>query len=194
MGFDHLSWVQWIEQLGPGGGVVFFCGGVLLISICIPKTLLSLAAGALYGTSYGFLMMLAVSVTAAALNYSFARWLVYDTALLWTSRHPKGESLRQVAASSRFMPLLLLRLSPVPTMLVSYGCGSLAVPMRPYLLASALAVVGQILWIRTGQVASDLAGSEAISVAGGLTLVVQIAASMGLAVYLARAARLRGFQ
>lgn len=193
MGFDHQTWVQWVEQIGPGGGVVFFCGGVLLISICIPKTLLSLAAGALYGTSYGFLMMLAVSVTAAALNYSFARWLVYDTALLWTSKHPKGESLRQLAASSGFLPLLLLRLSPVPTMLVSYGCGSLAVPVRPYLLASALAVLGQILWIRTGHMASDLAGSEAKSFAGGLTLVIQLAAAIGLAAYLARIAHSKGF-
>ncbi len=166
----HNEVIAWIEQAGTEQAgtwlpVAFVCIGICLISLFVPKSVLSFAAGALFGTLQGTTLMVAVATIAAVINYIVARWLLHDFVIRWAHRSEKVEAVRRIAKKGGFKAHLLLRLTPVPTMLVSYGCGAFAARTTPFTLAAAVAVAGQVLWVHSGHLAKNLADPKTSGIA-----------------------------
>lgn len=171
-GFDRGHVQNWLDQAGPWVPVAFLFGGIASMSLLVPKTVVSVAAGALFGTTLGCLLMLIIAVAAAALNYAIGRrWLhaslshasatgVPQTAAMWLQTPAMWlRAVQGVAAEAGFRFHFLVRLTPIPTTLISYAMGASGSRVRPFLLAAAVAVIPQSLWVHGGT-AATLAGDS----------------------------------
>ncbi|MFK8113434.1 MAG: TVP38/TMEM64 family protein [Rubripirellula sp.] len=162
-GFDPRELQEWFQDLGPWAPVLFAVLGIAAMTVLIPKTLVSITAGALFGTGVGSALMLLVAIMAAALNYSIGRWWLHDSITRRLSR-PQSEATTDsftwlqavagVAADAGFQFHLLIRLLPIPTTLISYTMGATGSKKRPFFLAAAVAVIPQMLWVHGGTAAS----------------------------------------
>lgn len=181
---------SWLGATGAYAPLVFVASGVMLITGFVPKTIVSVAAGALFGTATGSLLMVIVAVGAAALNYWLARLLVRDHWAQWAAGRPHWEAVRRVTEQGGFRLHLLLRFSPIPTMVIGYACGAAGARLVPFLLAAGAAVAGQVLWIYSGAMANQMIAQQAASGEAALaqwtSLIVAVGASVALAVVLRR--------
>ena len=150
---------------GTGAWAPFLFGlvGVIAMSIMVPKTWISVAAGALLGTTVGCFTMLLAAMAAASLNYFIG--------LLWVHRTggptptetlivPGEEvSLRStiilLAREAGFGIHLLIRLAPLPTCIVSYSMGAASARFLPYLIAAGAAVIPQCFYIHAAAIATS---------------------------------------
>lgn len=154
-GLDFRDLQSWLRDTGHWAPLAFVLAGVLSMTVMVPKTIVSLSAGALFGTALGSLLMLIIAVSAAALNYSIARWWLYDSISrkLCKTQHNGAvwiRAIRELAADAGFRFHFLVRLTPIPTTLISYMMGASGSTMRPFLLAAAVAVIPQMLWVHGG--------------------------------------------
>ena len=65
-----------------------------------------------------------------------------------------SHSLRAIIADAGWGLHLLVRLSPVPTMLISYAMGAMKARFVPYMIAAVLAGIPQVAWVYSGAGAS----------------------------------------
>lgn len=179
------------DQAGVYAPLVFVAAGASLIAAFVPKTAVSISAGALFGTGLGSLLMIFVATIAAAVSYSLARWLARDRVAAWSVGRPPWEAVRRVAGEGGFRLQLMLRLAPVPTMLISYACGAAGARLAPFLSAAAVAVLSQVPWVHSGALAGTALASDGVAGGGAtwLSLGITVAASLGLAIYLKRYAQ-----
>ncbi|WP_165440510.1 TVP38/TMEM64 family protein [Rubripirellula amarantea] len=188
-GFELRNIHDWVDSFGATAPIVFVAVGVILMSLFVPKTVMSITAGAMFGTGWGSGLMLVTALLAAALNYMIGRLWVSGSSATDENQSksvPAGDiisTMRQMAADANFAGHLLLRLSPVPTMIISYTMGACHAKIVPYIVAAAVAMIPQILWVHSGT-ASHLIGdadaspekwtSIALAVVGGLLVSVLI--------------------
>ena len=195
-GFDFSSIQHRIEQAGPLAPIAFVLTSILLMSVLLPKTAISLAAGALFGTLVGSGMMLIIAVTAAVLNYSIGRWWLHDFILqrlesasrdVPASQTKLLRTMRDLASEAGFGFHLLVRLAPIPTMLISYLMGAGGAKLRPFVAAAAVAVIPQTLWVHGGSAASLIHDPNA-SPAAWLSVGVSVSAAVVLSFIVPRVA------
>lgn len=187
---DLQDWLRWA---GPWAPAAFIFAGVALMSILVPKTVVSIAAGALFGTSLGVALMLIVAVAAALLNYAIGRWWLHgaiDQKLCAAAQRDDAEwvrAVRDTARDAEFGFHFLMRLSPLPTTLISYAMGASGSRLQPFLLAAAVAVIPQSLWVHSGTAASMLTGQNA-SALQWASIVVACTAAVAISIVVPRVA------
>jgi uncharacterized membrane protein YdjX (TVP38/TMEM64 family) len=152
------EFAMWVNGLGVWGPVVFIIGYALAAVAFVPGSLLTLAAGAIFGLGKGV-----VYVFIAAVLGSSAAFLV--------SRHLARAAIeRKLAGNARFAAIdravsaqgrkivFLLRLSPVfPFNLLNYALGLTNVRFVDYLVASVGMLPGTLLYVYYGKLAGDVA-------------------------------------
>jgi uncharacterized membrane protein YdjX (TVP38/TMEM64 family) len=196
LGFDFSSIQNRIQQAGPLAPIAFVLVSIVLMSVLLPKTAVSLAAGALFGTFLGSGMMLVIAVTAALLNYSIGRWWLHDSILRRLDALPPGtatgktkllRTMRDLASEAGFGFHLLVRLAPVPTMMISYMMGAGGAKIGPFIAAAAVAVIPQALWVHGGSAAS-LVNDPNASPLAWMTVAISVLAGVLLSVIVPRVA------
>jgi uncharacterized membrane protein YdjX (TVP38/TMEM64 family) len=187
LGLDVRDLQVWLGQAGPWAPIAFVVAGVISMTVLVPKTVVSITAGALFGTSVGSLAMLVIAVSAAALNYSIARWWLFDSISRKLSEtQQRGgaawmRAVRDLAADAGFRFHLLVRLAPIPTTLISYIMGASGSKMRPFLCAAAVAVIPQMLWVQGGTVATMI-NDPSVSLLRWVSVIVSVLAAIAIAV------------
>ncbi len=163
--------------------LVFTLISILMISTVTPKTAISVSAGAMYGTLWGTLLILVIATTAAWINYWVGRRLLCKR----TSEDPVNDhdswhtALREMAADANIGVHLLVRLSPIPTMVIGYSMGAFQAKPKPYLAAAMLAVFPQAVWVHSGSSAILLGTPYESNLAWLSTLVsIGVAATMSI--------------
>tara|TARA_R110002049_G_scaffold50370_1_gene142942 strand:- start:31984 stop:32613 length:630 start_codon:yes stop_codon:yes gene_type:complete len=182
-----------VEQLGTLAPVGFVLISILMMSVLLPKTVVSLAAGALFGTAFGSALMLVIAVAAAVLNYSIGRWWLHESVLARIQAaddlNPKSRKLlstaHDLARDAGFGFHLLIRLAPVPTMVISYMMGAGGAKLRPFVSAAAVAVIPQTLWVHSGSVTSLIHDQNA-TVAQWTGIALSLVAAIGISVLVPR--------
>lgn len=146
----------WIAALGVWGPLAYM--GVYAVgTLFVAGAALTLVGGALFGPVWGVLYVLVGSVSGATLAFLVARYLAAD----WVERHTHGV-LRQVkegveAEGWRFVAFT--RLVPLfPFILLNYALGLARIPLRTYVVTSALFMLPGI----AGYVYLGYAGREAL--------------------------------
>lgn len=185
----------WVDGLGRWGPVVFIAGYALATVAFVPGSLLTLAAGAIFGLVEGTLVVLAAATLGASLAFLAARYLA------------RGMVERRLAGNQRFAAIdraigvqgrkivFLLRLSPLfPFNLLNYALGLTRVRFPDYLVASVGMVPGTLLYVYYGKVAGDvarLAGGGAVHRDAGYYVMVGLglAATLAVTTVVARLAR-----
>lgn len=186
---------SWVEGLGALGPVVFMVGYALAVVAFIPGSLLTLAAGAIFGLVEG-----TVYVFVAAVLGSVAAFLI--------ARHGARAAIeRRIEGDERFSAIdravgregrkivVLLRLSPVfPFNLLNYALGLTQVKLSDYVVASLGMLPGTLLYVYSGKLAGDVAalagGVETQRGAAGWTMLgVGFVATLLVTIYVTRVAR-----
>jgi uncharacterized membrane protein YdjX (TVP38/TMEM64 family) len=186
---------EWVDGLGPRGPIVFILGYAIAVVAFIPGSLLTLAAGAIFGLAEGTLYVILAATLGATLAFLIAR----HGARAAIERRIQGDERfaaidRAVGAEGRKI-VFLLRLSPVfPFNLLNYALGLTRVRLLDYFVASIGMLPGTLLYVYTGKVAGEVA-----AVAGGraggkgvgdlLVLVLGLAATAAVTVFVTRIAR-----
>ncbi|MCA9137144.1 MAG: VTT domain-containing protein [Planctomycetales bacterium] len=190
--FGDLS--GWLQSTGKWAPLLFIAAGVLAMSMMTPKTMVSLAAGAMFGTQVGCPTMLVTAVAAAVVNYQIGRhWIGSGRAFSESldrpseSHQPEPQpttlpaALATMARDAGFGFHLLVRLSPIPTTLISYSMGAVQARLTPYTAAAAVAVLPQLLYVHAASLAMDMDQSQRYRwISSVLSLAVAVIVSITL--------------
>ena len=154
----------WVRDLGPWAPVVFIAGYIVAAVVGIPGSLLTLAAGAIFGLWSGVLFVFVGATLGSSAAFLVSRYLARRIVERRVAGNARFQSIdRAIAADGRKI-VFLLRLSPVfPFTLLNYALGLSRVRFADYLVASVGMLPGTVLYVYYGKLAGDVA-----AIAGGV--------------------------
>ena len=157
-----------VANAGPLGPVVFVLAYVTATVLLVPASLLTVAAGALFGPALGTAVVSLASTTGAACAFLVGRYLARPTVQARISRNPRFAAVDGAVAHQGARIVLLLRLSPLfPFNLLNYGLSLTAIEFWPYVGASWVGMLpGTVAYVALGGAAK--AAAETAS-GGGLS-------------------------
>ena len=182
---DANRWISWLVFIG------MYIGATVLM---IPGSLLTLAAGFLFGLGYGFVMVSFASVTGASLAFLIGRFFARDWVAERLQGMPRFAALDAAVGERGGLIVFLTRLSPVfPFNLLNYAFGLTAVHFWTYVGLSWIGMMpATLLYVYLGSIASDLtsllAGEVAESPLGNWPLYVGLLATFVLTLVVSRIA------
>jgi uncharacterized membrane protein YdjX (TVP38/TMEM64 family) len=185
----------WVERLGVWGPVAFVAGYALATVAFVPGSLLTLAAGAIFGLVRGTALVFVAATLGASAAFLLSRYLARG----WVERRLAGNKRfaaidRAVGAEGRRI-VFLLRLSPVfPFNLLNYALGLTRVRFADYLVASIGMLPGTVLYVYSGTLVGDVARLAAGApvqrgAAHWVVLVIGLLATLVVTTLVARTAR-----
>ena len=189
------QFTRWVRELGPLGPVVFVVGYIVAAVAGIPGSLLTLAAGAIFGLWWGVLYVFVGATLGSCAAFLVSRYVARAMVERRVANNERFQSIdRAIAADGRKI-VFLLRLSPVfPFTLLNYALGLSRVRFWDYAIASVGMIPGTILYVYYGKLAGDVA-----AVAGGVApargagyytvLALGLGATIAVTALITRAAR-----
>jgi len=141
----------------------------------VPKNLLAVIAGALFGLSTGIALSWGASVLSAIVTFYLGRRLGGDTVEELSGR--RVEVVRGILREQGTLSVLVARLTPLlPFTVVNYAAG--VSPVRPgaYLLGTVVGVVpGTVAYVAVGASAGADTTTIALAVGAGALVLVATA-------------------
>jgi uncharacterized membrane protein YdjX (TVP38/TMEM64 family) len=205
MALQRLPMEQWvqamrtvIEDLGVWGPVAFGAIYIAATVLMLPGSILTLAAGALFGPIAGTITVSVASVSGAACAFLIARYVARARVERRLETHPKFEAIDRAIGQQGWRIVGMLRLSPaIPFNLSNYLYGVTSIRFWPYVLTSWIAMApGTFMYVYLGYLAAagvESAVSEAATPSTELarwTLrIVGLIATVGVTIYVTRLAR-----
>jgi uncharacterized membrane protein YdjX (TVP38/TMEM64 family) len=153
------SSLEWIQDLGPLGSVVFVVVYILATIFFLPGSILTLGAGFVYGLIKGFVIVSIASTLGATGAFLVGRYLARE----WVARKVEGNTrfraIDEAVGEAGWRIVGLTRLSPVfPFNMLNYAYGLTKVSLRDYFLASWIGMMpGTVMYVYFGTVAGSLA-------------------------------------
>ncbi|GIL68062.1 hypothetical protein Vafri_21378 [Volvox africanus] len=147
--------------LGPAVFVVLYVAATVLL---LPASVLTLAAGALFGPVAGTALVSLASTTGAIAAFLVSRYFARPWVERQISGNPRFKAVLSGVAARGAYVVLLLRLSPlVPFNLLNYALGLTTVPLLPYVVSSWVGMLpGTFAYVYLGG-----AGKAAVTAAAG---------------------------
>ncbi|MGH2669142.1 MAG: TVP38/TMEM64 family protein, partial [bacterium] len=184
-----------VEGLGAWGPLAFIAGYAAATVAFAPGSILTLAAGALFGLGRGVCYALAGATLGASGAFLLARYLARSAVERRFLGNARFAAIDRAIAGQGRKIVLLLRLSPVfPFNLLNYALGLTRVRFADYLLASAGMIPGTLLYVYYGVLLGDvaaLAGGAAVrrDAAYYVVLALGLAATAAVTAVVTRSAR-----
>lgn len=140
----------WAAEQGWVGALAFLLGYAALTLTPVPKNLLGIVAGLVWGFGIALLLVYVGALIGAAASFAIGRWLGREAV-----EHLTGASvarLDEALARRGFLAVLGMRLVPIiPFTLINYGSGLTAVRTRDYALGTALGILpGSAAYVALG--------------------------------------------
>jgi uncharacterized membrane protein YdjX (TVP38/TMEM64 family) len=186
---------QWVEDFGVWAPIVYGLIYTLAVVLLIPGSVLTLAAGAIFGLVLGTITASVASTTGGALAFLISRYVARRQILAKLEQYPKFGAIDTAISESGWQIVAMLRLSPaVPFNLQNYLYGLTGIRFWTCVMTSWLAMLpGTVLYVYLGQVGragiEAAAGERSRSPAEWVLLAVGLAATIGVTVYVTRLAR-----
>ena len=185
---------QWVDGLGFWGPAVFVLGYAAATLAFVPGSLLTMAAGAIFGLAKGTLLTFLGATVGATFSFLVARYLARSAIERRLADLPRFRAIDKAVARQGLKIIFLVRLSPFfPYNLLNYGLGLTRVKLRDYVLACCGMIPGTFLYVYYGKALGSLA-----AVAGGaapergtgdwVLLGVGLAATVAVTAFVARIA------
>lgn len=147
---------RWVEGLGWIAPLVFFGAFVVLTTLFVPKTLMSIAGGTIFGLGWGYLYVIISSVIGSVVIFFIARKLLRKPLQRKLAGHPKLRVVEQAASESGFKLAVLLRMTPFNYTVLSYMLGASEIRFGSYLLAMIGILPGTFMTVYFGFVAQHV--------------------------------------
>lgn len=175
------SLLRWVPTLGPWGPLAFIAGYVLATVAFVPGSVLTLAAGAIFGFAPGVVYVFCAATLGAYAAFGLARTVARGAIERRLSGNVRFAAIdRAIAAEGRKIAFLV-RLSPVfPFSLLNYALGLTRVRFVDYAVGCLGMLPGTVLYVYLGSLAGDVAGRGA----GGQSQLEWIWKAVGLVVTL----------
>jgi uncharacterized membrane protein YdjX (TVP38/TMEM64 family) len=149
-----------VAGLGRWGPVAFVAGFVLAAVAFVPGSLLTLAAGAIFGLARGVLYVFVGATLGATAAFLVARYLVRSRVERRVRADRRFAAIDDAVARDGRRIVFLLRLSPVlPFNLLNYALGVTRVRLADFVLGCAGMLPGTVLYVYYGKLAGDVAGA-----------------------------------
>lgn len=149
---------QWVEGLGVWGPVVFILGYAAAAVAFVPGSLLTLAAGAIFGLVKGTIYTLIGATLGASAAFLVARYVARGAIERRIAGNARFAAIDRAVGREGFKIVALLRLSPIfPFNLLNYSLGLTKVGFWPYVAASIAMLPGTLLYVYYGKAAGSLA-------------------------------------
>jgi uncharacterized membrane protein YdjX (TVP38/TMEM64 family) len=189
------QFVAWVNGMGPWAPVVFIAAYVVACIAFIPGSLLTLAAGAIFGVAKGVAIVFVGASLGASAAFLLARYIARGAVERRLAGNAKLAAIDRAIGREGRKIVALLRLSPIfPFNLLNYALGLTQVRFTDYLLAMAGLLPGTILYVYSGKLAADLAALAAgatppRSAGYYVVLGLGLCATIAVTVVITRAAR-----
>lgn len=156
---------QWAADVGAAGALLFVVGYAGLTLTPVPKNVLTVAAGLVWGFWPALLMVYVGALLGAGASFVIGRFLGREAVERWTGA--RIARLDAALAHRGFLAVLGARLVPViPFTLINYGAGLTAVRRRDYALGTALGIIpGSAAYVALGAFGLELGPPFWIAVA-----------------------------
>lgn len=196
MAGDHVrAFAEWVDGLGFWGPAVFALGYVAAVVAFVPASLLTLAAGAIFGIGEGVAIVFASATLGSSLAFLISRYFARAAVERRLEGNERFAAIdRAVGAQGRRI-VFLLRLSPVfPFNLLNYALGLTRVRFADYVVASLGMLPGTLLYVYSGKVGADVAAAAGGAETGRdvgqtILLVVGLVATVAVTLTITRIAR-----
>ena len=132
---DVQSWKRYLDQFGWLAHLAFVAGSIAAIAVGVPRLILALVAGTLFGFVEGFAVAMASSMVGSYATFVAARGGSSDRL---RERIHANESLRRLLAHPTVLHIFFVRQLPVPGMVPNVMLGLLKAPHRNFLLGTFL--------------------------------------------------------
>ena len=186
---------EWVDGLGVWGPIVFIGGYAIATVAFIPGSLLTLAAGAIFGLLWGTVYVFFGASLGATAAFLVSRYIARGWVESKTVGNPRFQAIDRAVGGQGLKIVALLRLSPVfPFNLLNYALGLTRVRLRDYALACFGMLPGTFLYVYYGKALGSLA-----ALAGGaeierdlgywLVLGLGLAATLVVTIVVTRTAR-----
>ena len=181
----------WTDGLGAIGPVALGVIYVVAALLFVPGSLLTLAAGAIYGLVLGTVIVSIAATTSAALAFLIARYAARDRVRRLVAQSPRLAAVDRAIGAEGWKIVALLRLSPaVPFNLQNYLYGVTAVRFWPAVGASWLAMLpGTFMFVYLGSIGRTAAAGAATTPIEWALRAIGLVATVAVTVYVARLAR-----
>ena len=154
-----LEVVQWAQSAGPEGVAAFAVLYVVATVFMLPASVLTLAAGFVYGPWYGLLLVSPVSVAAASASFLLGRSVARQWVAKQIAKRPQFHAVDRAVGAQGFRSVALLRLSPlIPFNLLNYALSLTSVQFSHYVSASFIGMLpGTFLYVYLGSLFTNAA-------------------------------------
>jgi uncharacterized membrane protein YdjX (TVP38/TMEM64 family) len=190
-----VGFVEWVDGLGSLAPLLFILGYAVATVAFIPGSVLTLAAGAVFGIVQGVAWVFVGALLGSTAAFLVGRYVARD----WVERRIGGdvrfEALDRSIGRQGLKLVVLLRLTPVmPYNLLNYALGLTRVRLSQYVVGAFGMLPGTLLYVYSGRVAGDIAaaaGGAAVPRGAGYyaVLVLGLLATLGLTIIVTRMAR-----
>ncbi len=180
---------DWIQTLGPLGPVVFVILYAVAVVAALPGSALTVAAGALFGSVLGVIVVSIASTLGASLAFLVGRYFAREAVAGWLSTKETFQRLDRLTERQGAVIVAVTRLVPIfPFNLLNYGFGLTRVPFWTYVFWSWLCMLpGTVLYV----VGADAVSKALVQGEVPWTLVGAAAAAAVVLAVLVRDARRR---
>ena len=128
----------WAESTGPWFPLVFWLLYVLITQFPIPRTVMTLSAGILFGTGLGIALSLTATTVAAVISLLIVRFLLRD----WVEprlTHPAVQKINARLEQRGWLAVTSLRMiAGVPFSIMNYAAALTRVRVLPFAIATLL--------------------------------------------------------
>lgn len=165
---------QLVQQAGILGPLVFVGAYILATVVLVPASLLTLAAGFLFGPVLGTAVVSVASTGGAAAAFLVGRYLARPAVEKRIEGNARFAAVDAAIGREGAKIVLLLRLSPLfPFTLLNYALSLTKIEFAPYVLSSWLGMLpGTVAYVAIGGAGKAAAETAAGGGAGPLQLVL----------------------
>jgi len=155
--------LEWVEQLGPWGPVIFIAIYVVATVLLVPGSILTLGAGAVFGVVWGSVYVSLAATLGATSAFLVGRYLARDAVARKIAGNERFAAIDKAVANEGWKIVGLTRLSPVfPFTLLNYAFGITRVKFSHYVFASWIGMMpGTVMYVYLGSVAKAASGERA---------------------------------
>jgi uncharacterized membrane protein YdjX (TVP38/TMEM64 family) len=153
---------DWVAAQGAIAPLAFGALYIAATILLVPGSLLTLAAGALFGLVEGTAIVLVAASIGACAAFLIARYAARERVTRMTHRDARFAAIDRAIETAGLRIVVLLRLSPVfPFNLLNYALGLTSVRFRDYVIACIAMLPGTMLYVYYGRLIGDVAALAA---------------------------------
>lgn len=185
---------EWVAGLGALGPIVFILGYAVAVVAFAPASILTLAAGGIFGLGYGVLYVFIAAMLGSTAAFLVARYLARGMVEKRIESEPRFAAIDRAVGREGRKIVFLLRLTPaIPFNVLNYALGLTKVGLADFVVAGLGMIPGTFLYVYLGYLATETAaaagGANSAELSTWILNILAFVATVAVTVYVTVIAR-----